>query len=188
MDLAELAAAAAPGAIFGAIAGGVVAEVRGRRAEAREDARRARDRQRDHDLKRIADTRGQLHLNIASVAAHHRGDAKREAELDRDLDRLSFPDNDIRVLGREGQSIYTELLRFSGLQGDNLDVMHAETDLQDLVWRVTNDLRDRVERGEKLELVDLTLEGFPDDVRRRLVPRSTRPMDLLVKPDAGQTD
>lgn len=35
MDVVELVAAAAPGAILGAIAGGVVAEVRGRRAEAR---------------------------------------------------------------------------------------------------------------------------------------------------------
>jgi len=183
MDLGELVLTAAPGAILGAVAGGLVAELRGRRAEAREDARRARDRVRERDLKRIADTRGQMHLNIAEVAAHHRGEVDRQAEINRELDRQPYPDNDFRILGDQGQAIMTELLRFSSLQGDQLDVMHASSDLEDLVWRVTGELRDRVERGEPLKPVDVTLEGSPDDVRRRFVPRSTRPSDLLDKPE-----
>ena len=170
MDLGELVLTAAPGAILGAVAGGLVAEIRGRRAEAREEARRTRDRAREWDLKRIADTRGQLHLHVATTDAHHRGDADREANLERELDRRLYPDNDVRILGDRAQEVMTQLYRFSAFHGTELEVSHAARELEDLVWRVTGDLRDRVERGERLELVEISLDAFPPDVRRAFRP------------------
>jgi hypothetical protein len=183
MDLLELVATAAPGALLGAIAGGLVAEVRGRRAEAREEERQARDRAREWDLKRIADTRGQLHLQVAATEAHHRGDAEREAELDRELGVRRFPDNDIRILGDRAQAVMTQLYRFSSFQGDELDVLHAARELEDLIWRVTGELRDRVEAGEPLRLVEISLEAFPDDVRRRFVSRDRTSIDHQMSPE-----
>jgi hypothetical protein len=182
MDLGELVLTAAPGAILGAVAGGLVAELRGRRAEAREEARRVRDRAQDWDLKRLTDTRGQLLLQVASTEAHHRGDIDREAELDRELDRRPFPDNDIRILGGRAQEVMTQLYRFSSFHGSELEVSHARRELEDLVWRVIGDLRDRVERGERLELVEISLEAFPPDVRRRFVRTDRTSIDRQMSP------
>jgi hypothetical protein len=171
MDLVDLAVSAAPGAILGALTGGIVAELRGHRAEAREGRRRARDRARDWDLKRIADTRGQFGLEIRRLSANLRGDRETEAELAREMDRVPFPDNDVRILGAEAHPIMADLFRLSSLHGDEREVRAAADHLDDRVWSVTNELRDRAQRDETLELVELTLAGFPEDVRRRFVSR-----------------
>jgi len=63
----------------------------------------------------------------------------------------------------------TDLYRLASHGGDGHEAYKAARVLEDRVWSVCQALRDRVERGEPLELGAITLEGFPDDVRRRFV-------------------